>query len=70
MLFERTGDDGHERTACDLWAGRADSGATVQLTDTADAIEIHPSVSPDGERVAFIRDAAVWVADLVGGGTP
>lgn len=70
VLFERTGDDGHERTTGELWAVRAATGETVQLTDTADAIEIHPSVSPDGKRVAFIRDDAVWVADLVGGGAP
>ncbi len=70
VLFERTGDDGHERTSGDLWAVRADTGETVQLTGTADAIEIHPSVSPDGKRVAYIRDDAVWAADLVGGGTP
>ncbi len=70
VLFERTGDDGHERTSGDLWAVRAATGETVQLTATADAIEIHPSVSPDGERVAYIRDGAVWAADLVGGGTP
>ena len=70
VLFERTGDDGHERTSGDLWGVRAATGETVQLTDTEAFVELHPSVSPDGTRVAYIRDEAVWVADLAGGGTP
>ncbi len=70
VLFERTGDDGHDRTSGDLWAVRAATGETVQLTHTDDAIELHPCVSPDGTHVAYVRDDAIWVADLAGGGTP
>ena len=70
VLFERTGDDGHDRVSGDLWAVRPDTGETVQLTATADAIEVHPSVSPDGQRIAYSRDDAIWVAELVEGGAP
>jgi len=68
LLFERTQDDGHQLTASDLWAVSTETGNAVRLTYTPDAIERHPSVSPDGERVAFVRDGAIWVADLLEGG--
>jgi len=70
VLFERTGDDGHELTAGDLWAVQSSTGEVVQLTATDDFIEVHPNVSPDGSRVAYSRDDAIWVAQLVEGGTP
>jgi len=64
LLFERTEDDGHRLTAGELWAVSVQTGDAVRLTYTPGAIEQHPSVSPDGERVAFVRDGAIWVADL------
>ena len=67
LLFERTEDDGHQLTGGELWAVAAETGNAVRLTYTPDAIEQHPAVSPDGMRVAFVRDGAIWVADLVEG---
>ena len=63
LVFERTEDDGYQLTAGDLWALDLDAEQIRPLTATA-AIEQHPAVSPDGTRVAFIRDGAVWVSAL------
>ena len=68
LLFERTQDDGHRLTGGELWAVSAETGDAVRLTYTPDAIEQHPAVSPDGQRIAFVRDGAIWTADLVEGG--
>lgn len=64
LLYERTDDDGHQITDSDLMAHAVDSTTTLQLTDTPDAIEMHPSVSPDGTRLAFVRDGAIWIGGL------
>ena len=63
VLFERTDDDGYHLTAGDLWAVSLADGEPLRLTHTP-AIDQHPAVSPDGTRVALIRDGAVWVLPL------
>jgi dipeptidyl aminopeptidase/acylaminoacyl peptidase len=70
LLFERTADDGHTLTEGDLWALSITDGDQVRLTHTDDAIELHPSVSPDGRQLAYVRDGALWVAELQQGVTP
>lgn len=62
LLFERVTDDGHDVTDGDLWALHQE-GRLVRLT-RGPAIDRHPAVSPDGTRVAFLRDGRVVVADL------
>jgi Tol biopolymer transport system component len=53
IVYQVTEDDGYEITASDLYAGRIDGSATVRLTDTSEALEMNPSWSPDGARIAF-----------------
>lgn len=64
LVYERVEDDGHALTAGDLEALAPATGGRVPLTETEEAIETDPAVSPDGRRLAFLRDGAVWVADL------
>jgi len=63
VVFQRTEDDGYHLIAGDLWILALTDGESRQLTATA-AIEQHPAVSPDGTRIAHIRDGAVWVFAL------
>ncbi len=56
----RTEDDGHSITASDLYAARADGSASVRLTDTPDALEMNPSWSPEGSRIAFDDRGALY----------
>ncbi len=64
VVFERVLDDGHDLVAGDLYALDLGEGAEArQLTGTV-AIERYPAVSPDGTRLAYVRDGAVWVSGL------
>ena len=50
IVFERTTDDGHTYLTGELYMLSIDSGKIVQLTSTADKIEMNPCVSPDGTK--------------------
>jgi hypothetical protein len=54
--------------AYDIYAADPDGGALVDLTSTAGIDELDPAWSPDGRRVAFARDGAIWIMDGSGGG--
>jgi Tol biopolymer transport system component len=58
-----TEDDGHTLTASDLVAVRTDGSARVLLTQTPDRLEMNPSWSPDGQRIAFddLADGALYL---------
>ncbi len=64
VLFERTRDDGERLTSSALMAHAVRRGETVALTDGSH-LDRHPAVSPDGTRIAFSRDGALWTASLV-----
>ena len=69
--------DGHmlvfiqDRDTSDLWVLSLDGGAPVQLTTGRDPMpyweDTTPAVSPDGTRVAFADQGAVWLVVLAGG---
>ena len=61
VAFMTTEDDGETFTAADLWAARADGSARVALTQTPDRLEMNPSWSPDGGRIAFDEGGALYV---------
>ena len=63
IVFTRTSDDGHEITASDLFAVRPDGSDLTQLTSTADHLEMNPSWSPDGTRIAYdnLADGIIYV---------
>ena len=63
VVFERTADDGHRLESSQLLAYSVARDETVALTDGT-AVDRHPAVSPDGTRLAFIRDGALFVAAL------
>jgi len=66
VLFERTEDDGANVTGADLWCWSESTGETTPLTSTPDAIERYPAVSPDGAKVAFVRDGGLWIGEFAG----
>ena len=57
-------DDGHDYTASDLVAVRADGSARVALTTTPGRLEMNPSWSPDGRAVAFDDGDALYLLPL------
>ena len=59
-----TADDGHAFTASDLVAVRADGSARVPLTATPDRLEMNPSWSPDGARIAFDDGDALFLLPI------
>ena len=60
VAFMRTEDDGYAMTAADLWAARADGSAEVRLT-RAPGLEMNPSWSPDGARIAYDDGQTVYL---------
>jgi len=51
-----------------LWVRHGADKTLRALPDTAGALD--PRLSPDGRRVAFVRDDELWVAELAGGAAP
>ena len=58
LVFSRTEDDGHRLTAGDLYLTYLDHDAmpTGRLTDTADRIEVSPSLDATATRIAYIDE--------------
>jgi len=56
----------------DLWLFQPDGAERVQLTDAPQAFDVHPTFSPDGRRIAFIRgdrstqSSGVWILNADG----
>ena len=65
IVFVRSEDDGYRITASDLYAARADGSSVVQLTETTGRVESNPDWSPDGTRIAFDADGALFVMRLL-----
>ncbi len=61
VAFMTSEDDGHDLTAADLVAARADGSARVALTQSPDRLEMNPSWSPDGRTIAFDADGALFL---------
>ncbi|MEQ1571920.1 MAG: DPP IV N-terminal domain-containing protein, partial [Myxococcota bacterium] len=57
--------------AGELWAERVESGVATGagLRKVADAPALDPQLSPDGRRVAYVRDAELTLTDLGTGAT-
>lgn len=66
IVYERTTDDGHSYESGELFLGNIAAKTEIALTDTPRAIEMNPSVSPDGKQIIFVNhnDGQVYIADL------
>ncbi len=64
IAFMRTEDDGHVLTASDLFATTADGSTTVRLTDTRGSLEMNPSWSPDGSRIAYDDGRSIYTISV------
>lgn len=53
LVYMITEDDGHQILASDIYAVRSDGSGKVNLTNSPDRIEMNPSWSPDGTKIAF-----------------
>lgn len=58
--------NGEVITSSDIYAVNVATGNTTNLTTNTELIPMHPTVSPDGARVAFenVKDAAIYVINL------
>ncbi len=54
----------------DLWYASAEGRERTNITNSPGTLETHPNVSPDGQRIAYVNDGAVWVARLVRDAAP
>ena len=56
----------------DLWLFRPDGAERLQVTNSPRSFDVHPSFSPDGRRIAFVRGSelegstALWVCQSNG----
>ncbi len=66
LVYARTRDDGERLLGSDLWLVdlRSDSPRPAPLTRTPGRIELHPSLSARGDRIAFWADGRIVVARL------
>ncbi len=59
--------DGSKIIDGDLWFAAADGSERSNLTNTPGIVESYPSISPDGARIAFVAEGAVYVGKFVRG---
>ena len=53
LAFMVGADDGHVYTSAEIYAVNADGSGMVNLTNSPDRLEMHPTWSPDGRWIAF-----------------
>jgi hypothetical protein len=61
LVFSRSIDDLQGPVGGDLWLATVDGRHLTNLTRSPGVRESQPDIAPDGERVAFVRDGAVFV---------
>lgn len=66
IVVEKTTDNGHDFLTGDLYLLGVKDKSSVAITNTPGRIEMCPSVSADGNKIAFVSftDGQVYVADL------
>lgn len=57
--------DGTSIVDGDLWLATVDGRTRTNITNTPGIVEAWPSVSPDGQRIAFSAGGAIYVGNLV-----
>lgn len=53
LTYIITEDDGHQITSSDIYVIRGDGTGKVNITNTADRMEMHPDWSPEGQWIAY-----------------
>jgi WD40 repeat protein len=56
IAYAKTEDDGHRITKSELYTIDADGTNKVRITDTPEEVELHPTWSPDGTKIACWSD--------------
>ncbi|HNM45393.1 MAG TPA: hypothetical protein PKH51_00085 [Candidatus Sumerlaeota bacterium] len=64
VIFDVTTDDGHMLTSGDLYYVDVDGTERTNLTPDSESIDEMPSVSPDGQQVAYESDGEIYVGTL------
>lgn len=66
LIFMITEDDGHKFTASDIYKIDINGMNKINLTNTAEEIELNPSISPDGRKLAYesYLDGAIYLMNL------
>jgi Tol biopolymer transport system component len=66
LVYMITKDDGHNFLASDLYVIRRDGQEKTQLTATGDKLEMNPSWSADGKKIAFdvMLEGAIYVLEI------
>src|SRR5262249_39479692 len=64
LVFQQQADDGHGNPTGTSNVVTFDSTGGIKVVDT-NASE--PSISPLGDRVAFVQNGQIWTSDLAGG---
>lgn len=66
LVYMITQDDGHQLLASDLYVIRCDGQEKTQLTATGDKLEMNPSWSAGGKKIAFdvMHEGAIYVLEI------
>jgi len=66
LVYMITEDDGHQYLSSDIYSIKIDRSEKLRLTSTDDKLEMDPSWSPDGKKIAFgvMGEGAIYVIEL------
>lgn len=66
ITFMVNSDDGHSFVSSDIYVVNADGTGRINLTDTADILEMHPDWSPDGKWIAYdtYENGQIWMQEV------
>ncbi|MDW7678990.1 MAG: hypothetical protein SCK70_00370 [bacterium] len=66
LVYMIVRDDGHDITESDIYAINIDGSGKTNLTQNREQIQMHPSWSPDGNKIAFdeYRTGVIYILEL------
>lgn len=64
IVFDRALDNGHEITESNIYYADVNGQVKVNLTQNLSLIAQRPSVSPDGQKIAFDAQGSIFIASL------
>jgi len=66
LTYMITEDDGHQILSSDIFTIKIDGFEKTNLTNTENKLEMNPSWSPDGNKIAFdeLNDGAIYVMEI------